>query len=94
MLHRGEKQIVTQKVSQIWNELSRRHPDRAEAIEALARRDSHFRSVCEDYGEAIRAVRRWAAAQDSTANKSDEFNRMAEEFRSEALEYLDRVARQ
>ena len=83
---------MSRNVTPICSELSRRDPDRTKAIEALARRDSHFRSICEDYGEAIWAARRWAAEQGGDANKSDEFNRLAEELRNEALQYLDRVA--
>jgi hypothetical protein len=89
---RQYRQIVTQKVSPIWDELSHCDPDRAEAIEELAQRDCHFRVICENYGEAIQAARYWAAGQDRTSNKADEFNQLAEELKHEAFSYLEQVA--
>ena len=73
-------------------ELSRRNPDKASEIEALARRDSRFRSICEDYDDAIRASRHWASEQQACSKLEYEFNLLADDLSSEALEYLDRLA--
>jgi len=84
---------VTRHITLICRELLRRNPDRASAIETLAWRDGRFRSICEDYDEAIRAARHWAAVYQNGANKSAEFNRLAEDLGIEVLQYLDRVER-
>ena len=73
-------------------ELSRRNPDKASEIEALARRDRRFRSICEDYDDAVRASRHWASEQQVSSKLEDEFNLLAADLSSEALEYLDRIA--
>jgi len=40
----------------------RRFPARRAAIEALARRDEGFRSLCADFAEAEATLRRWEGA--------------------------------
>ena len=47
--------------------LIRRFPEHASTIRRLQARDPSFRSICDDYGEAQRALKRWEAAGQAEA---------------------------
>ena len=82
--------VLTQKVTAICGELCRRCPEHARRIEELVWRDCRFRSICEDYGEAIRAAVRWSKDDESDESKTEEYRQIAEDLKQEALDYLRR----
>ena len=48
--------------------------------------DGEFRSLCEDYGDAFEALRRWEASADvHRAARIEEFGRLLAELESEIL---------
>jgi hypothetical protein len=77
------------------DDLCTRHPSHAWQIRRLSLRDPRFRSICDDYGEALDAIEFWrhgkGAAKDRLVAKERvvEFCRIAEELRQEVLEYLE-----
>jgi hypothetical protein len=68
--------------------LAARFPDRELAIRRLCHRDSEFLGVCEDYEEAVAALRRWQAREDEA--KAEEYRRLVAELEEEILGDLAR----
>jgi hypothetical protein len=68
--------------------LAARFPDRELAIRRLCHRDSEFLGVCEDYEEAVAALRRWQARADEA--KAEEYRRLVAELEEEILGDLAR----
>lgn len=68
--------------------LVRRFPDRARSIRRLHAEDATFRAICEDYAEALRALKYWRAADHSSQRKAEEFRQLVQEFEDEALAAL------
>lgn len=66
-----------------------RFPDHWAAITALLRADADFRSLCEDYGQAVEALRRWQASPGhETSVDVREFLNLVAELEQEILSAL------
>ncbi len=72
------------------DELSRKHPQHSLAIRRLALRDSRFREICQDYGEALRATEAYRAKGQSQIGYAEELRQTTEDLRAEALDYLSK----
>ncbi|WP_448191557.1 hypothetical protein [Azospirillum sp. sgz301742] len=48
--------------------VAERFPDLAQAVKQYASDNRFFRSLCEDYGEAVEMLRRWEKSDDSEAS--------------------------
>jgi 4-alpha-glucanotransferase len=68
--------------------LVRRFPEHACSIRRLGAADATFRTICDDYGEALRALAHWQAADQSAQQRADEYRRMVKELEDEALAAL------
>jgi uncharacterized protein YdcH (DUF465 family) len=68
--------------------LARRFPDYVGSIRRLQAQDAAFRAICEDYGEALRALTHWQAANQSAQQKAEEYRRLVKELEDEALTAL------
>lgn len=61
-----------------------RLPEHRNALRGRMMVDPEFRSLCEDYGEAIEALRRWEVSSDrSRAARVAEYQRLVAELESE-----------
>ena len=70
------------------DDLCRRFPDHARQIRRLSLRDPKFRSICDDYGEASRAIEIHSHRDGSAKDRAEEFRQIAEDLREELLTYL------
>ena len=61
---------------------------KAGEIGTLARRSSAFRSICEEYGEAVRAAAYWSEMERRDYGKAEEFRQIANELEQEAFTEL------
>ena len=68
--------------------LIERFPEHAWTLLRLEMRDDEFRSLCEDYGEALRALEHWQRVGGPSHERVDEYRRYARELEDEALEYV------
>ena len=68
--------------------LARRFPQHASTIRRLAARDPNFRSICDDYGEAQRALKHWEAAGQAAPERVAEYRQILTELEAEALAIL------
>ena len=73
--------------------LAHRFPDHARSIRRLEAEDVTFRTICEDYGLALRALEHWRAADQSAHQKAEEYRRLVQELEAEALTILERFER-
>ena len=62
-------------------------PDRELALRRLHAQDADFRGICDDYEEALTALRYWQGKKD--AARAEEYPQMAEELEVEILAALD-----
>jgi uncharacterized protein YdcH (DUF465 family) len=69
--------------------LVRRFPDHARSIRQLQAEDATFRAICEDYGEALRALEHWRTADQSARNRAEEYRRFVQELEDEALAIVE-----
>jgi hypothetical protein len=69
--------------------LARRFPQHASKIRRLRARDPDFRSVCNDYDDAWRALKGWEAAGQAAAERVAEYREILEELEAEALAILE-----
>ena len=69
--------------------LARRFPQHASTIRRLQVRDPCFRSICDDYGEAQRALEYWEAAGQAAPERIAEYGQMLQELEAEALAILE-----
>jgi uncharacterized protein YdcH (DUF465 family) len=69
--------------------LARRFPQHASTIRRLQARDPSFRSICDDYGEAQRALKHWEAAGQAAPERVAEYRQMLTELEAEALAILE-----
>ena len=69
--------------------LARRFPQHASTIRRLQAHDSCFRSICDDYGEAQRALKYWEAAGQVAPGRAAEYREFVKELEVEALAILD-----
>ena len=68
--------------------LARRFPQHASTIRRLQTRDPDFRSICDDYGEAQRALKHWEAAGQAAPERVAEYRQILAELEAEALAIL------
>jgi hypothetical protein len=67
--------------------LARRFPQHASKIRRFQAGDPNFRSICEDYGLAQRALKHWEAARQ--AERIAEYRQILTELEAEALTILN-----
>ena len=68
-----------------------RFPERELEIHRLRARDQEFKESCEDYDEALAAVRRWEGAGPAEATKAEDYRRIVNVLEAEILGSLDRA---
>jgi hypothetical protein len=69
--------------------LARRFPQHASKIRGLQARDPDFRSICDDYDRARRALKHWEAAGRAAPERVAEYRQILEELEAEALAILE-----
>lgn len=65
--------------------LAQRFPEHVWTIRQLHRRDDEFRSLCEDYGEALRALEHWQRVGGPSHMRVEEYRELAKELENEVL---------
>jgi hypothetical protein len=65
--------------------LAGRFPQHASSIRRLRTRDPTFGSICDDYGEARRALQHWQAAGEAAPERVAEYRQMLADLEVEAL---------
>jgi uncharacterized protein YdcH (DUF465 family) len=68
--------------------LARRFPQDASKIHRLQACDPDFRSICDDYAEAQRALKHWEAAGQAAPERVAEYRQSLKELEAEALAIL------
>jgi hypothetical protein len=68
--------------------LARRFPQHASKIRLLQALDPDFRSICDDYKDAWRALKHWEAAGQAAPERVAEYRQILEELEAEALAIL------
>jgi hypothetical protein len=68
--------------------LACRFPQHASAIRRLHARDPDFRSICDDYDDAQRALKHWEAAGRAAPERVAEYREILKELEEEALAIL------
>ena len=69
--------------------LARRFPQHASKIRRLHARDPDFRSICDDYGLAQRALKHWeAVGQAAPPGRVEEYREIVQELEAEVLAIL------
>jgi hypothetical protein len=68
--------------------LACRFPQHASSIRRLRARDPNFRSICDDYDEAQRALKHWEAAGQAAPGRVEEYREIVRELEAEALAIL------
>jgi hypothetical protein len=71
--------------------LAQRFPQHASTIRRLEARDPSFRAICEDYGEALRALKHWQAAGQAAPGRVAEYRQILMELEAEALAMLETI---
>lgn len=69
--------------------LARRFPQHASTMRRLQARDPSFRSICDDYGAAQRALEYWEAAGQAAPERVAEYRQILTELEAEALAILE-----
>ena len=69
-------------------DLCRRFSDHAMQIRRLSLQDPKFRSICDDYGEALRAIEIQRRRDGAAKDRAEEFRRISEDLREELRTYL------
>jgi hypothetical protein len=69
--------------------LARRFPQYASMIGRLQTRDPDFSAICDDYGEALRALKHWEAAGQAAPERVAEYRQILTELEAEALAILE-----
>jgi hypothetical protein len=70
-----------------------RFPEHELAIRRLYTCDATFRSICEDYSEALRALRYWQSAASSSDPRIEQYRELVSELESEISGLLERSKR-
>jgi hypothetical protein len=65
-----------------------RFPLRELEIRRLCTRDPKFAEICEDYGEALQALRHWLGAGPTGATRAEDYRRILDELEAEILGIL------
>ena len=68
--------------------LARRFPQHASKIRRLRAHDPDFRSICDDYADARRALKHWQAAGQAAPERVAEYRQILTELEAEALAIL------
>jgi hypothetical protein len=68
--------------------LARRFPQHASKIRRLRAHDPDFRSICDDYDDARRALKHWQAAGQAAPERVAEYREILTELEAEALAIL------
>ena len=68
--------------------LARRFPDQADRFDRLVHESDLFQAICEDYEEAVRAHRHFAAEGDGTDRRAEEYRQIVQELEAEAAAVL------
>jgi uncharacterized protein YdcH (DUF465 family) len=68
--------------------LACRFPQHPSAIRRLHARDPDFRSICDDYDDAQRALKHWEAAGRAAPERVAEYREILKELEEEALAIL------
>jgi hypothetical protein len=66
-----------------------RFPERELEIHRQYARDPKFEEICEDYGDALVALRHWEGAGPAGATRAEDYRRILEELEAEILGILD-----
>jgi hypothetical protein len=66
-----------------------RFPDCEFAIHRLYARDAAVRAICDDYEEAVTALRHWESADPTDAAKAEDYRQLADEIEAEIVAILD-----
>ena len=66
-----------------------RFPLRELEIRRRCARDPNFLEICEDYGEALQALRHWEGAGPAGATRAVDYRRIIEELEADILARLD-----
>jgi uncharacterized protein YdcH (DUF465 family) len=69
--------------------LASRFPQHASKIRRLKARDPDFRSICDDYDLAQRALKHWEAAGQAAPERVTEYRDILKELEAEALAILE-----
>jgi uncharacterized protein YdcH (DUF465 family) len=69
--------------------LARRFPQHASKIRRLQARDPDFRSICDDYDDAQRALKHWEAAGQAAPERVAEYREILKELEAEVLAILE-----
>jgi hypothetical protein len=69
--------------------LARRFPQHASTIRRLQARNPDFRSICDDYDDAQRALKHWEAAGQVAPERVAEYRQIVAELEAEALAILE-----
>jgi hypothetical protein len=69
--------------------LACRFPQHASTIRRLQARDPEFRSICDDYDDAQRALKHWEAAGQTAPEMVAEYRQILAELEAEALAILE-----
>lgn len=67
-----------------------RFPERELEIHRLCSREPEFGAVCEDYGDALGALRHWQTQGPAGAARALEYHQFLQELEAEILAFLDR----
>jgi hypothetical protein len=65
--------------------LACRFPQHASTIRRLRARDPSFRSICDDYSAAQRALEYWKTAGQAAPGRVEEYREIVKELEAEAL---------
>ena len=69
----------------------RRFSEQAPQVEQLILRDRDFRSLCEDYGDAVAALERWSSSTQAIApHRTAEYRKLVEDLENEIRASLGR----
>ena len=66
-----------------------RFPRHELAIRRLYTCDATFREICEDYDEALRALRHWQSAASSSDPRIEQYRELVSELESESSNILE-----
>ena len=76
-------------MSDITNHIRERFPDQSDAIAILMAKDPEFHSICEDYGECIKAYSYWIRSKEpEAATRVNEYRNLIQALEAEVEEAL------
>jgi hypothetical protein len=85
----GAKLDGAEMGDEIGTTLARRFPQHTSKIRRLRARDPDFRSICDDYDDARRALKHWEAASQAAPERIAEYREILRELEAEALAILE-----